>query len=144
MYGRCYAKVWQMECHCGRCYGHLYWLTDVMLRVADGIANGIRMVYVNLSSGVLIRTSFYMHGRWYLPMFLLRDGLLTLLYNDSFIVLVRFLSSLPTMLKLSTVVVWPVMLQCSYREEEALRCSLNLSPNVPEDSPIYFSSQSTL
>ena len=44
-----------------------------------------------------------MWGRWYLPMFLLRDGLLTLMYNASFITLLRFWSSIPTMQKFSMV-----------------------------------------
>ena len=59
--------------------------------------------YFNLSSEVISRTSSHMCGRWYLPMFLLRDGLLTLMYYASFIALLRFWSSLPTMLKLSMV-----------------------------------------
>ena len=49
---------------------------------------------------LLIRTSSHTCGRWYLPMFLLRDGLLTLINIDSLINLERFCSSLPTMLKL--------------------------------------------
>ena len=39
----------------------------------------------------------------YLPMFLLRDGLLALMYRASFMVLKRFWSSLPKMVKLSIV-----------------------------------------
>ena len=50
-------------------------------------------IYFNLSSRVLNRTSSHTCGRWYLPMFLLRDGLLTLIYFDGFMVLVRFWSS---------------------------------------------------
>ena len=60
-------------------------------------------VYFNFSSEVLNRTSSHMCGRWYLPMFLLRDGLLTLMYKASLIVLMRFWSSLPTILKFSIV-----------------------------------------
>ena len=48
----------------------------------------------------LCNTSFHICGRWYLPMFLLRDGSLTLMNRASFIALVRFWSSLPIMLKL--------------------------------------------
>ena len=76
----------------GRCY----------CQVADGIATGSD--YFSLSSGVLSRTSSLMCGRWYLPMFLLRDGLLTLVNIASFIHLLRFWSSLPTMLKFSMVI----------------------------------------
>ena len=61
-------------------------------------------VYFSFSSGQLHRTSSHMWGRWYLPMFLFRDGLLTLIYKASFMVLMRFWSSLPTMLKLSMLI----------------------------------------
>ena len=60
------------------------------------------LCYFSLSSGLLHRTSSHMWGRWYLPMFLFRDGLLTLVYRASFMVLMRFWSSLPTMLKLTS------------------------------------------
>ena len=59
---------------------------------------------------MLIRTSSHKWGRWYLPMFLFRDGLLTLMNIDSLINLESFCSSLPTMLKFSSEVVWPVVL----------------------------------
>ena len=35
--------------------------------------------YLSLSPGEFIRTSFHICGRWYLPMFLLRDGSVTLM-----------------------------------------------------------------
>ena len=57
--------------------------------------------YFNFHSEVLNRTSSHMWGRWYLPMFLLRDGLLTLLYKASLMVVMKFCSSLPTILKFS-------------------------------------------
>ena len=50
----------------------------------------------------------------------------------------------PTMLKFSMVTWWPVVLKWSYIGEGALRCSLNLSLNVLEDSPMYSSSHFTL
>ena len=91
---------WQMELlpkgvfvHTGRCYlpgGR--WIITAIATGSD---------YFSLSSGVLSRASSHMCGRWYLPMFLLRDGLLTLMNNASFIHLLRFWSSLPTMLKFS-------------------------------------------
>ena len=86
---------------------------------------------------MLFRTSSHLWGSWYLPVFLFRDGLLTLMYIASFISLMRLWSSLPVILKLSSAVVWPVMLLWSWIGEGALRCSLNLSPNVLADSPIY-------
>ena len=66
--------------------------------------------YFNFSSLLSIRTSSHKWGRWYLPMFLFRDGLLTLMNIDSFISLERFCSSLPTTLKFSSEVVWPEVL----------------------------------
>ena len=75
----------------GRCY----------FQMADGIATGSD--YFNLSFGVLDRTSSCMCGRWYLPLLLSRDELLTLMNNASFINLLRFWSFLPNMLKFSMV-----------------------------------------
>ena len=60
-------------------------------------------IYFNFSSEMLSRTSSQICGRWYLPMFLLRDGLLALIYRASFMVLKRFWFSLPSMVKLSIV-----------------------------------------
>ena len=40
-------------------------------------------IYFNLSSEMLTRTSSQICGRWYLPMFLLRDGLLALINKAS-------------------------------------------------------------
>ena len=54
------------------------------------------------------------------------------------------LSSLPTILKLSRETSWPVMFWWSMMGDGALMCSLYLLPNVLPDSPMYFSSQSTL
>ena len=131
---------------CNKCDGWCYCL------VADGMATAGWLgrcylpwsIYFNFSSEVLSRTSSHMWGRWYLPMFLLRDGLLTLIYNASLIVLLRFWSSLPTILKLSILTWWPLMLLWSKIGEGAFWCSLNLSAKVLEDSPMYSSSQSTL
>ena len=66
--------------------------------------------YFSFSSLLLLRTSSHIWGRWYLPMFLFRDGPLTLMYMDSLISLERFCSSLSTTLKLSSEVVWPEVL----------------------------------
>ena len=75
---------------------------DVIAFVVDGITTGS---YLSLSSMLFIRTSSHTCGRWYLPMFLFRDGLLTVMNIDSFISLERFCSSLPTILKLLMLVV---------------------------------------
>ena len=136
IFGWCYCQVadgmatvglewWQMLLPCGRWNSH--WVN-----------------YFNLSSEVLNRTSSHMWGRLYLPIFLFRDGLLTLMYRASLMALMRFCSSLPTILKFSNETWWPVVLKWSKTGEGALRCSLNLSPNVLDDSPIYSSSHSTL
>ena len=63
-------------------------------------------------------------------MFLFRDGLLTLMYRASLMALMRFCSSLPTMLKFSKENWSPVVVKWSKIGKGALRCSLNLSPNV--------------
>ena len=91
---------------CGRCY----------CQVADGIPPGWRLAdviakwqmewplfYVMFSSGMLNRTSSHICGRWYLPTFLLRDGSLALIYMASFMALLRFWSSFPTILKFSNL-----------------------------------------
>ena len=114
---------------------------DVITLLADVMAKGH---YFNFSSVLLTRTLSHMWGRWYLPIFLFRDGLLTLIYIDFLINLERFCSSLPTILKLLSVVESSVMLLWSYIGERAFRCSLNLSPNVLAVSPMYSSSHSNL
>ena len=112
--------------HWGRCYSH----------VADGTAT-FWVDLFQLEFWDIKHTSSHMCGRWYLPMFLLRDGLFTLMYIAPLIVLIRFWSSLPTILKLSKVVLWPVILKWSYIREVPLRCSLNLSPSILDDSLLF-------
>ena len=126
---------------CGRWYSHLVGMwADVIW--PDGMSHWVN--YFSFSSLLLLRTSSHIWGRWYLPMFLFRDGPLTLMYMDSLISLKRLCSSLPTTLKLSSVVVWPEVLLWSCMGEGAFRCSLNLSPNVLDVSPMYSSSHSNL
>ena len=48
-----------------------------------------------------------MWGSWYLPIFLLRDGSLTITYIASLMVLTRVCHSLPAMEKLS-MMIWDV------------------------------------
>ena len=78
---------------------HLLWLCLLMLNY-----------WFNCNSGDLTNTSSQICGSWYLPIFLLRDGSLTLISIASLIVLVILWSSLPTMLKLSRDTSWPVVL----------------------------------
>ena len=51
------------------------YLADVIAMVADGITTG--QLHFNVSSEMFNRT--YMCGRWNLPTFLFRDGLLALM-----------------------------------------------------------------
>ena len=132
--GWCYCHVADVIATAGWCG----W--QMLLPVADGKAT--ESFYFSFSSEVSTRTSSQTCGRWYLPTFLFRDGSLTLIYRASFIVLIWFKSSLPIILKLLMVTLWPLMLLWSYMGEGGFRCSLNLSPKVLEDSPIYSSSQS--
>ena len=124
-------------------FNHPGWviLADVKAIVADGIITGQH--YFNFSSEMFNRTSSQMCGRWNLPVFLFRDTLLALIYRASLMVLVRFWSSLPNILKFSMVTVWQEMLEWSYIGEGAFRCSLNLSPKFLADSPMYSSSHSS-
>ena len=136
--GRCYLPS-------GRCNSH-----DRVGCVVNGMFNGRcnnhGSIQFNLSSEVLHRTSSHMCARWNLPMFLFRDGLLTLINNASFIALLRFRSSLPTIIKFSILMLWPVVLVCSNIGEGDFWCSLNLSLQtplrilqcIPHHSPPYY------
>ena len=64
---------------------------------------------LDFGSRVLSTTPCHMDGRLDLPMFLLREGLFTLIKMYTLIVQTKFCPSLPTILKLSNVVVWPVI-----------------------------------
>ena len=86
------VKTTQDVCVIGRCYSNL-WLMELP-QVS---------IYFNLSSEMWGRTTSQICGRWYLPIFLFRDGLLTLMYKASLMSLMRFWSSLPNMEKLSIV-----------------------------------------
>ena len=56
-------------------------------------------------------------------MLLLRVGLFLLVYMASLIALAKFCSSLPTMLKLSSMAEWSVVDWWPYMGESALRCA---------------------
>ena len=79
------------------------WGTDVIV---------LRYFYLDFSSEMEDRTLSQMCGRLYLPKFLLRVGLLTLMYIASFIALAIFWPSLLIILKFSTVIVLPVIFWC--------------------------------
>ena len=75
---------------------------------------------------------------------LFRDGLLTLMYIASFISVMKFWSSLPTILKVSKCSGMTSGVKMVINWEGGFRWSLNLSSNVLEDSPICTSLHSTL
>ena len=113
-----------------------------VLEYLDGAYDGCSvhlLMFLLFSSGVLHGTPFHMWGKLCLTMFLLRVGLFTLTKMDSFIVPAKSCPSLATMLNLSSVVEW-----WPHIGEGASRCSLNLSPNVLADSPMYSPSKSSL
>ena len=96
------------------------------------------------SSGMDCNNPSHRCGRLYFPIFLFNVGLFTLMYMASFNALAILWSSLPIILKFSTDVMWPVLFWCSCMGDGVFRCSLYLSSNVLDDSPIYSSSQSIL
>ena len=55
--------------------------------------------YLSLSSGDLTNTSSHICGSWYLPIYLFRDGSLTLISIVSLMDLAKLWYSLPTMLE---------------------------------------------
>ena len=91
-----------------------------------------------LRSGVLSRTLSNTWWRLCLPIFLFSAGLLILMYIDSFIILARPWSSLPMILKLSGVVLFPVRVLHAWMGEGSFRCSLYLSSRVLDVSPYVF------
>ena len=74
-------------------------------------------------------------------MFWFKVGLFTLMNIDSLVVLVCPQPSLPMMLKLSSVMVWPVCCKCPWIGEGCLRCSFLLSPRVLAVSPLFIAIQ---
>ena len=91
------------------------------------------------SSGMDCNNPSHRCGRLYFPIFLFNVGLFTLMYMASFIALAILWSSLPIILKFSTDVMWPVLFWCSCMGDGAFMCSLYLSSDVLDDSPIYSS-----
>ena len=93
--------------------GHEPWPPSIWQKVQENTDTVRQLSYSSLNSGLLNRTSSQICGSWYLSVFLFRDGSFTLMNVVSFIVLVRFCGYLPTMLTLSTLESWPLMLKCS-------------------------------
>ena len=124
------VQVVQNHSLCDRCY------VSPSLVVMD--------CYLSLSSGEFITTSSHICSSWYLPIFLLRDWLFTLMRMASLMDLAKFWSSLAKMLKLFMDISWPVLLWWSWLGDGAFMYALYLSANVLPNSPMYSSSQSTL
>ena len=99
--------------------------------------------FLSFSSGIENSILSHICGRLYFPMFLFRVGLFTLMNMASLMVLAILLSSLPRILKLSMVVIWPLAVWWWKIGEGVFMCSLTLSPKVLPDSPTYSSSQSS-
>ena len=119
--------------------------TEPIVYVTDVMSPQALMLlacYFSLSSGEFISTSSHICDSWYLPIFLLRVGSLTLIWMASLMDLAKFWSSLPTMLKLSIDISWPVVLWWSWMGDGAFMHSLYLSANVLPYSQMYSSSQS--
>ena len=72
----------------------------------------LRRCYLRWRAWLFSRTSSQMSDRWDLPMFLLRDGSLALMYVVSLILLVVLSTSLPFMETLSTLIQCPELLKC--------------------------------
>ena len=70
---------------------------------------GTEVIYFVFSTKRENRTLSQMSGRLYLPIFILRVGLLILMYIASFMALAIFCPSLPIILKLSIAVMWSVI-----------------------------------
>ena len=68
------------------------------------------VVYLSWSSGEFTSTSSHMCGNRHLPIFLFRDGSVTLMRIASLMNPAIFWSSLPTLLKLPMDISWPVVL----------------------------------
>ena len=88
------------------------------------------------SSGMENITLSQICDRLYLPTFLLRVGILTLMQMASLMVLAMPYPSLLISLKFSIGVVWPIALLCSNIGDGAFKCSLYLSSKDLADSPM--------
>ena len=88
--------LWLMEWILGQllysfvvvCLFHLFYF--ILLHSLFVFILHLFVFYFIFSSELLRRTSPQTCGRWYLPTFLIRDGLLTRMYIDSFMNLMRF------------------------------------------------------
>ena len=89
----------------------------------------------NLSLGVLKRTLSHIWLRLYLPMFWFKVGLFTLMNIDSLMVLACPQSSLPIMLKLLSVMAWPVHYVCPGMGEGCFRLNKGFSNDLPLGDP---------
>ena len=75
-----------------------------------GLVNLGRKAYLKQRPGVPNKTPFHQWSSWYLPIFLLRDGSLTLMNMAFLMVIAMVCDFLPTIEKLSNLVWWPGVL----------------------------------
>ena len=126
-------------CGEGKDHTHLWYV--VRRGGVDPLWKGVVVLgYLSHSQGVSCSTTSHMWGSWYLPRFLLRDGLFTWMYMAPFMVLVTPCASLSTTVKHSKFTWCPVVWLCWWRWDGALRCLLSLSLEILCDSSIYSSS----
>ena len=89
-----------------------------------------KCAHILVESLMLNRTSSHMCGSLVLSNVPIEGWILNPMNMASFMALVRLCASHHTVLKLSTLVLWLVMLAWSQIGEGAMMCSLRLSPNV--------------
>ena len=105
--------------YCILFYYETSWGTDFMMlrsfiwNLMNHRCCGADVIYFDFSSEKENRTLFQMCGRLYFSTSLFRVGLLTLIYSASFMAPAILCPSLPIILKLSSVVVSPVVFWCS-------------------------------
>ena len=102
-----------------------WWREGVLLAVKG------RLGYLSCNIGVSCRMLSHIYGNWYFPWFLFKEGSFTQINMASLVFLEVPWASLSMMLKQSGLTGWPVELLCWWMGDEALRCSLILSPKSP-------------
>ena len=126
----------------------MFWCRGHLLRVKPPETQMLwcwgNLVLFIFSFRVENRTLSQMCGILYLAIFLLRVGLVTLMSVASFMALAIFCLSLPIILKLSMIVVWPMVFWWSNTGDSAFKCYLYHCSNVLTDSPMYSPSHSVL
>ena len=127
---RCGQEDWEWGRHtCWKYYQeeNCLWPPCIGGMTQVGFVEGLQWGVIVNRVGMSCSNTSQIWGSWYLPRFLFNVGSLTLMYIASLMILVKPYGSLPTMEKLSSVMLWPVVRKCSKMGERALRCSLYLT-----------------